>query len=173
MAIHIPSPDAPANALNKMLRKIARLPEGMRPSAFNFFFGRFTPFYAHLRVRAVDVQPDHVTLALRNTKRTRNHLRGIHAIAALLPAEYAAGLVVGQTVPPEAIVVVRGLSCEIRKPIKGDITATAFLTEDQRNALSQEPKGDIKLVFTITGSDGETPITGVADMAWFPRKSNR
>lgn len=170
MAIHIPTADAPANPLNSMLRQIARLPQGLRPHAFNFLFGRFSPFYARLRVRVVDVQPDHVTLALRNTRRTRNHLRGIHAIAALLPAEYAAGLVVGQTVPPEAVVVVRGLSCEIRKPIKGDITATARLTEDQRAALSQDPKGDLKLAFTITGSDGETPIEGVADMAWFPRK---
>lgn len=170
MALHIPTPEAPANPLNTMLRRLARLPAGLRPLAFNLLFGRFTPFYASLRLRVVDLAPDQVTLGLRNRRRSRNHLRGIHAVAALLPAEYAAGLVVGQAVPPEAVVVVRGLSCEIRKPIRGDITATARLSPDQRAALAEVPQGDLKLRFTITGSDGATPIEGVADMAWFPRK---
>lgn len=170
MTIQIPGPEAPANQLNTVLRKLEKLPKGLRAPAFNLFFGRFSPFYAALRVRAVEITPERVTLALRNRRRTRNHLRGIHAVAALLPAEYAAGLVCGQTVPREAVVVVRGLSCEIRKPIKGDITATAWLTEAQRAALGHEPKGDMKLSFSISGADGETPIEGVADMAWFPRK---
>lgn len=170
MTIQIPGPDAPANQLNSVLRKLAKLPEAMRAPAFNLFFGRFSPFYASLRVKVVDITPGHVTLALRNRRRTRNHLRGIHAIAALLPAEYAAGLVCGQTVPRGSVVVVRGLSCEIRKPIRGDITATARLTDDQRAALGNQPKGDMKLAFTITGGDGEAPIEGVADMAWFPHK---
>lgn len=170
MTIHIPGPDAPANQLNTVLRKLDRLPQSLRAPAFNMFFGRFSPFYAALRVKVVEITPDHVTLRLADRRRTRNHVKGIHAVAALLPAEYAAGLVCGQTVPRGAIVVVRGLSCEIRKPIRGDITATARLTEAQRAALSSEEKGDMKLAFTITGADGETPIEGVADMAWFPRK---
>lgn len=168
--IQIPAPDAPANQLNTVLRKLAKLPEGLRAPAFNLFFGRFSPFYASLRVKVVEITPETVSLRLRDRRRTRNHVKGIHAVAALLPAEYAAGLVCGQTVPKGAVVVVKGLECQIRKPIRGDIVATARLTEAQRAALSTEEKGDMKLAFTVAGSDGQTPIEGVANMAWFPRK---
>lgn len=103
-------------------------------------------------------------------RRVRNHVGGIHAVAATLAAEYASGLLVGQHVPDDAIVVVKTIHVELRKPNKGNIKATARLTPEEARAICTEPKGSLKVSVTIEDAQGQTPITGYMEMAWLPKR---
>lgn len=157
------------NELNRLLVRLEKLPGWLGIRLFDAIFGRFTPFYRTMRVRSVELMPGRVSLALRNRRRIRNHVRGIHAVAAMLPAEYAAGLVVGQAVPADAVVVVKGVHIDIRKPIRGAVKATAALSAEALNDLRFVPKGSIEVPVTVWDETGETPMTGVVNMAWFPK----
>jgi len=94
----------------------------------------------------------------------------VHAVAATLAAEYASGLLVGQHVPDAAIVVVKTIHIELRKPNRGGIKATASLTPEQARAIATEPKGSLQVPVTIEDAQGITPMAGYMEMAWLPKR---
>lgn len=164
-----PRPTAPQNQINRTLATLARFPRRLQLRLFDLVFGRVSSFYRHVGVRAVEIGPHRVTLALANRRRTRNHLRGIHAIAIALPAEYASGLVVAQHLSPDAVVVVKQIQFDLHKAVHGAIRATAVLSPRQGEALRERLKGEIGVSVQVVDESGQSPITGVMQMAWFPR----
>lgn len=158
------------NQFARTLMRLAGWPEPVRLRLVAFGFGLFTPYFRTNRCRLLSLGQHQVSVGIRLQRRVRNHVGGIHAVAATLAAEYASGLLVGQHVPDDAIVVVKTIHVELRRPNKGSIKATATLTPEEARAISTEPKGSLKVPVTIEDEQGQTPITGYMEMAWLPKK---
>lgn len=75
-----------------------------------------------------------------------------------------------QHVPDDAIVVVKTIHIELRKPNRGHVRATASLTPPETQLMGLEPKGSLTVPITIEDAQGQTPITGYMEMAWLPKK---
>lgn len=173
----LPSSPTPGDALNtgpnrfaRLLSRIAGWPEPLRLGLVGFGFGLYTPYFRTNRCRILALGPQEVCVGIELRRRVRNHVGGIHAVAATLAAEYASGLLVGQHVPDTAIVVVKTIHIELRKPNKGSIKATARLTPEEARAISTEPRGSLQVPVTIEDAQGQTPITGYMEMAWLPKR---
>lgn len=162
--------EGPRNRLNTLLGGLTRLPRACQLPLFNFLFGRYSRFYRTAGIKAASIAPHHVTLTLADRGKLRNHVRGIHAVAVALPAEYAAGLVVAQHLPPHVVVVLRQFQMDLRKPVRGAVRATATLSAEQAQSLRHLGKGDIEVAVRIEDQSGQVPVTGSMRMAWLPRK---
>lgn len=158
------------NNFARMLARLAGWPEPLRLRVVGFGFGLFTPYFRTNRCRILSLGEHQVSVGIRLKRRVRNHVGGIHAVAATLAAEYASGLLVGQHVPDDAIVVVKTIHVELRKPNKGSIKATATLTPEETAAMAMEPRGSLKVPVVIEDAQGQTPITGYMEMAWLPKR---
>ncbi|MBN3789174.1 DUF4442 domain-containing protein [Burkholderia sp. Ac-20353] len=161
--------NAPRNRINAVLAALNRMPRALRLPLFNFVFGRFSRFYRTVGVKAEKIGPYSVTLTLANRARVRNHIRGVHAVAMTLPAEYAAGLVVAQHLSTNAIVVLRRFEIDLHKPIRGAVSATALLTFEQGESLRGQTEGKIEVPVVIKDEAGQAPVSGIMCMAWISR----
>ncbi|MEC5406478.1 DUF4442 domain-containing protein [Paraburkholderia sp. MPAMCS5] len=162
--------NGPPNRINSLLARLSGLPRAFQLPLFNFVFGRFSRFYRTVGVKAVCISPYCVTLMLGNHAHVRNHIRGIHAVAMTLPAEYAAGIVVAQHLSSNAVVVLRRLQMDLHKPIRGVVRATATLSPEHGRFLREQAEGKIEVPVLIEDESGQTPVSGVMHMAWFARK---
>ncbi|RZF25418.1 DUF4442 domain-containing protein [Paraburkholderia sp. UYCP14C] len=162
--------NGPQNQINAVLATLSRLPRALQLPLFNFVFGRFSRFYRTVGVKAASIDPYSVTLTLANRARVRNHIRGIHAVAMTLPAEYAAGLVVAQHLPSNAVVLLRRLQMELHKPIRGSVRAIATLNPEHGETLRTEAEGKIEVLVQIEDETGQAPVSGVMQIAWISRK---
>lgn len=158
------------NQFARLLSRLSGWPEPWRLRLVAWGFGLFTPYFRTNRCRILSLGEHQVSVGITLKRRVRNHVGGIHAVAATLAAEYASGLLVGQHVPDDAIVVVKTIHVELRKPNKGSIKATATLTPEDAQAIGTEPKGSLKVPVTIEDALGQTPITGYMEMAWLPKR---
>ncbi|WP_052162430.1 DUF4442 domain-containing protein [Aquabacterium sp. NJ1] len=165
-----PASTVAPNRFARLLSKLERLPPAWRLKLVGFGFGLNTPYFRTNRCRILKLEPHRVTVGIKLARRVRNHVGGIHAVAATLAAEYASGLLVGQHVPDDAIVVVKTIHVELRKPNRGHVRATASLTPPETQLMGMEPKGSLKVPITIEDAKGQTPITGYMEMAWLPKK---
>lgn len=161
-----PSP----NFLTRILNRLAGWPASWRQRLVGLGFGLYSPYFHTNGCRIETLLPHQVSVSIKLRRRVRNHVGGVHAVAATLAAEYACGLLVGQHVPDTAIVVVKTIHVELRKPNKGSVRATATITADEARAIALEAKSSLKVPITIDDAQGQTPITGYMEMAWLPKK---
>jgi len=160
-------------APNRIARSIAplqSLPSFLRARAQTILFRRTVPFTGTARILFEEVTPERVSLRVRNRRRVQNHIHGVHAVATALLGETATGFVVGMNLPDDKLPLLRRMSIDYTKRSKGDIRATATLTEEQRAKIASEPKGDVTVAVTITDESGEAPVTCAFVWAWIPKK---
>lgn len=170
-AEHAPLPSEPKpNRFARLLARLSGWPPALRHSLVGFGFGLYTPYFRTNHCHIVDLGPHKVAVAIALKRRVRNHVGGVHAVAATLAAEYASGLLVGQHVPDSAIVVVKTIHVELRKPNRGSVRATASLTPAEASAIQTEARGSLKVPISIADAQGQTPITGYMEMAWLPKR---
>ena len=160
----------PVNAFGRVLARLDRWPDDWRLRLVGLGFGLYTPYFRTNRCRVLAIEPLRVTVGIALRRRVRNHVGGVHAVAATLAGEYASGLLVGQHVPDQAIVVVKAIHVDLRKPYRGDVRATAVLTAEQARAIRDEPKGSLRVPVVVEDAQGLAPIDGYMEMAWFLRK---
>ncbi len=168
-----PLPSHGPNRFAQLLTRLQGWPDGWRRALVGFGFGLYSPYFRTNRCRITVLSPHRVSVAIVLRRRVRNHVGGVHAVAATLAAEYASGLLVGQHVPDSAIVVVKAIHIELRKPNRGSVCATATLTPEQARAIAHEPKGSLQVPVSIEDGQGQTPITGYMDMAWLPKQAKK
>ncbi|MBO9466110.1 DUF4442 domain-containing protein [Tropicibacter sp. R15_0] len=163
--------ELPRNHLNGVLDRIAFLPEKWRLRAFDLFLGRLIRAYATVGIRTEVLQPTRVEMSLRNRRKFRNHVGGIHGVVCQMPGEFAAGILLAHWVPKGAVVVVRRMQAELHKPIRGDIRAVAALNEDQLRPTMEQDKGEVTVSIQLTDSSGNQPIAADITMAWFQKSA--
>jgi acyl-coenzyme A thioesterase PaaI-like protein len=156
--------------LNRTAATINRLPGFMRPRALSLAVGKVVPFVGTSRLRIEELTEERVTASIRNRRRVQNHIKGVHAAAMTLLAETASGFVVGMNLPDDKLPLIKSLKVDFKKRTKGDMRVVATLTQEQRERLKTEERGDFLVEVHVTDESGSEPILCEMLWAWVPKK---
>ena len=161
------------NKPNQLARTVARfdaLPAALRPAALSLVLGRVVPFTGTARLRFELLRPEQVVVSIKNRRRVRNHIGGLHAAAMALLAETATGFCVGLSVPDDKLPLIKTLQVEYLKRAQGDMRAVATLRPEQVEAMRTQEKGEVTVSVAIADSSGPEPIRAEMVWAWVPRQ---
>lgn len=158
---------------NRIARSIAPLqglPSFVRARAQTLVFRRVVPFTGTAGILFEEVTLERVVLRLDNRRRVQNHIHGVHAAAAALLGETATGFAVGINTPDDKLPLLRSMKIDYTRRAEGGLRAVATLTAEQREAIEQQPKGDVTVAVLVTDDKGTAPMECEFVWAWVPKK---
>lgn len=154
------------NRLSKLVHSTARFPQGVRTALWSKAFGRIVPMVGTAKIRYLEVSASQVTVSLANHKAMQNHIGQLHACAMALLAETATGFVTAMNVPDSAIVLIKSMNADFKRPSKGAMTATATLTAEQQKLMQSTEKGETLVSVTLQDESGAAPVECQMLWAW-------
>ncbi|AUX88607.1 MULTISPECIES: DUF4442 domain-containing protein [Acinetobacter] len=158
-----------SNRLTKLVKATSRLPQGMRTALLSKTFGRVVPMVGSAKIRYQEVSASKVVVSMVNHKAMQNHIGQIHACAMALLAETATGFVTAMNVPDSAVVLIKSLKVDFKRPTKGAMTAVATLTPEQQELMQSSEKGETLVQVIVTDESGEAPIQCEMLWAWIAK----
>lgn len=161
---------AQANALSRVVAKVAGFPPGVRALLITTMFTSQVRFAGTGGVKFVELEEGRAVLTLRNQRKVQNHIRGVHAAAMALLAETATGAVLGMTIPDTHIPLLKTMHVDYVRRAKGALRAEATLPPELRQRVLTEEKGDVAVPIRVTDEDGQEPIKCQMVWAWVPKK---
>ena len=159
-----------ANKLSRIVDKLGILPSALRRQALSAVMGQFVPFVGTAGVVIEEMNAEQVIASLPNRRRVRNHIRGLHAAALTLLAETATGFVVGLNLPDDKLPLMKSLQVDFVKRCKGGLRVVASLTDEQREEMLSQPKGEVAVSLEVQDDSGQAPIQTKMIWAWVPKK---
>jgi acyl-coenzyme A thioesterase PaaI-like protein len=132
----------------QLYQATARLPFGR--TLFTELFKRVAPYFQTIPARIESAEPGRVVATMRDTRRVRNHLGTVHAIAMCNLAEMAMGLAAEATIPTTHRWIPKTMSVAYLAKAKGTLTATAQLPLPEPLADKQE----IQVPVAVTNREG-------------------
>lgn len=139
-------------------RGLQRLPLGRQ--VFTRLFQRVAPYFRTIPARVDEVAPGTARVAMRDTRRVRNHLGTVHAIALCNLAEMTMGLVAEATVPRSHRWIPRAMRVEYLAKARGTMVAEAGLTLPEPLADQQ----DVTVPVIVRNTDGDEVFTADIDI---------
>lgn len=158
------------NRMMKMVNATSKLPDAIRTFTLSKAFGRIVPMVGTAGLRYEHVSPNKVVVSIKNKRPMQNHIKGVHAAAMALLAETATGFVVGLNVPDHRIMLIKSLHVDYKRIAKGDLVATATLSDEQRQYIIDNEKGELIVPITVIDESGQSPIECTMNWAWLPKK---
>lgn len=158
------------NRLFKLVKSSYILPTGMQRTFWTKLFGRIVPMVGTAKIRYMEVSREKVVVKIDNHKDMQNHIKGVHAAATALLAETATGFVTGLNVPDHRILLIKSLHVDYVKVAKGALTATATLSDEQREMIVNSEKGELSIPITVVDESGEQPVQCEMIWAWRPKR---
>lgn len=158
-----------SNRLTKLVKATSRLPQGMRTALLSKTFDRVVPMVGSAKIRYQEVSASKVVVSMVNHKAMQNHIGQIHACAMALLAETATGFVTAMNVPDSAVVLIKSLKVDFKRPTKGAMTAVATLTPEQQELMQSSEKGETLVQVIVTDESGEAPIQCEMLWAWIAK----
>ncbi|WP_374665950.1 DUF4442 domain-containing protein [Acinetobacter sp.] len=155
---------AQRNRLSKLVQTTSKFPQGIRTALWSKAFGRIVPMVGTAKIRYLDVSASQVEVTLANHKAMQNHIGQLHACAMALLAETATGFVTAMNVPDSAIVLIKSMKADFKRPSKGAMKAIATLSEEQQQLMQSTDKGETLVSVIITDESGEEPVK--CEMLW-------
>ncbi len=144
-------------------KSLNKLPLGSK--IFSRIVGHLIPYTGSIYPHVVKIEAGSTEIRLYDTRRVRNHLNSIHAIALANLGEFTGGLAVLTAVPKGTRFIIRSLKVDYLKKARGTLTARAQVTP-----LTQVDTDQALHVLTeIQNEGGEIVCTTSAE--WLLRKS--
>ncbi|WP_312050971.1 DUF4442 domain-containing protein [Acinetobacter schindleri] len=160
---------AKSNQLSKLVKASSRLPQGIRTALLSKTFGRVVPMVGSARIRYEQVSHDQVMVSMANHKAMQNHIGQVHACAMALLAETATGFVTAMNVPDSAVVLIKSIKIDYKRPTQGAMRAIATLTAEQQQLMQSTDKGETLVQVVITDESGKAPIQCEMLWAWIAK----
>ena len=161
------------NQFTKLLSVTKYLPAGVRSTVLSKAFGKVVPYVGTTGVYYETVEPNKVVVSLNNSKAVQNHIGSIHAVAVTLLAETATGFILGLNLPSDRILLIKSYSVNFYRPLtKGQVAAIATLSNEQRLAILNTPKGEMVIPCVIDDRESDRerdPIVVEMTWAWIPK----
>ena len=158
------------NFLAGIVDKINKKPKLYRNWLLNYLLGSTIKFVGTAGVKCETLTREQSIWTLKNKKKVRNHIKGVHAAAMGLLAETATGMVVGMNVPDDRIPVIKSMKVNYLKRATGDLRAVVELTGEQIQTIIDTEKGEMLIPVTVTDSEGKQPIECEMIWAWTPKR---
>jgi len=160
---------AKSNRLTKLVKVTSRLPQGIRTALLSKTFGRVVPMVGSAKIRYQEISASKVVVSIANHKAMQNHIGQIHACAMALLAETATGFVTAMNVPDSAVVLIKSLKVDFKRPTKGAMTAVATLSPEQQQLMQSSEKGETLVQVIVSDESGEAPIQCEMLWAWIAK----
>ena len=157
------------NRLTKLVNATSKLPQGIRSTLLSKTFGRIVPMVGSAKLRYVELSPAKVMVKIANHKAMQNHIGQVHACAMALLAETATGFVTAMNVPDTAIMLIKSLKVDFKRPTQGAMTAVATLTPEQQALMQSSDKGETLVQVIVSDESGEAPIQCEMLWAWLAK----
>ncbi|QKU20643.1 DUF4442 domain-containing protein [Acinetobacter lwoffii] len=157
------------NRLTKLVNATSRLPQGIRSALLSKTFGRVVPMVGSAKIRYVELSPAKVVVTIANHKAMQNHIGQVHACAMALLAETATGFVTAMNVPDTAIMLIKSLKVDFKRPTQGAMTAVATLTPEQQALIQSSDKGETLVQVIVSDESGEAPVQCEMLWAWLAK----
>ncbi|NHB66014.1 DUF4442 domain-containing protein [Acinetobacter sp. GFQ9D192M] len=158
-----------SNRLTRLVKATSRLPQGIRTALLSKTFGRVVPMVGSAKIRYQEVSASKVVVSMANHKVMQNHIGQIHACAMALLAETGTGFVTAMNVPDSAVVLIKSLKVDFKRPTKGAMTAVATLTPEQQQLMQSSEKGETLVQVIVSDESGEAPIQCEMLWAWIAK----
>jgi acyl-coenzyme A thioesterase PaaI-like protein len=159
-----------SNNMSRIVAKLSFLPPNVRSSVISGIFGRVVPYVGTSGLRYEELSQERVVVSIRNRRPVQNHIKGVHAAAMALLAETASGFLVGMNLSDDKLPLIKTLKVDYLKRTKGDMRAVATLSEEQKQQIYHQPKGEVSVSVIVTDESGEEPIRCEMLWAWVPKK---
>ena len=154
------------NRLEKTVRKLDKYPKWILSKAI----GNTVKFAGTSGMDFEEMTKEKVIVSLKNRKKVRNHIGQIHAAAMVLLAETATGMVVGMNIPDDKLPLMKKLEAKYVRRSTGRMRAEAWLTEEQKEQIQTQEKGEVLVPVKVTDESGEEPVICQMLWAWIPKK---
>jgi len=124
---------------------------------FSRMLGLRVPYSGSLGAVVQSLQPGYCEVKLRDTRRLRNHLHSIHAMALANLGEMVTGLAQLNSLPDDTRAILTGFTIEYLKKARGTLLAQCHCTVPLTNATV-----DLEVCGEIRDSDGAVVATVMA-----------
>ena len=108
--------------------------------------------------------------SIKNKPKIRNHIGQVHAGAMILLAETATGMLVGMNIADNKIPLIKSIKTNFVRRSLGGMTAVATITEEQKELIKNQDKGETLIAVSITDESGQAPIECEMLWAWITKK---
>ena len=141
----------------KQWQRIQPLPMGSY--IFSALLGRMIPYSGSMGAQIVELEAGKVKIKLPDTRKIRNHLSSIHAVALMNLGELTTGITLYSALPKGFLGILTHLEIDYHKKARGTLSTELSLTADQKLFVD----GEIKTIyFSIKNQKGEEVSSGKA-----------
>ncbi len=154
---------SPGRGLNALWRVLEPIPGG--GWLLGRILGLIAPYTGTISPLVRELRPGYSRIQLRDTRRVRNHLQSVHAVALVNLMEISSGLAMLNGLAPGVRGILRGLSVEYLKKARGLLTAEC--TCDVPDIAAPM---DVRATATVRDQRGEEVARGVATWRLAPAR---
>jgi uncharacterized protein (TIGR00369 family) len=158
------------NRLSRNVSQIKRLPSFIHQFAMSKAFGNAIKYAGHSGIRFQALTANECVISIKNKKKVRNHIGGVHAAAMALLAETATGFVFAMNIPDNRLPLIKKMDIDYVKRSTGDMRAVASLTDEQIQIINNNDKGEIIVPVIITDEANVEPIKANMTWAWTSKR---
>ncbi|WOE30459.1 MULTISPECIES: DUF4442 domain-containing protein [unclassified Acinetobacter] len=159
----------PHNRLYRLVKISAKLPQPLRQRLWNKAFGHIVPMVGTAKIQYIHMQPNQIIVQLKNHVAVQNHLGQLHACAMALLAETATGFITALNVPDHAIVLIKSMHIDFKRPTSGRMQAIATLSKAQQDLMQNTLKGETVVTVHLTDESPHAPIECQMRWAWISK----
>lgn len=139
----------------EMYQSLSKLPQGER--VFSLAFARKAPYFASIRPRFIDLQPNYAELVIPKRRAVQNHIGTVHAIALCNGLEAAMGALAEVSIPRDKRWIPKGM--EVSYTAKADSDIRCIAETDPEQWEGDDP--DLPVRVKGVRRDGTVVIEGV------------